>query len=715
LFKTRFLLGALAVAISFCASTPAQISRAYPFRATNYDVEVILHPENQSISAQARVEFIAAEVSRTIVVELHPDLIVSKVSTPNGQSLPIQRDRHDPLLLTIGLPDTMAPGKPVSLLFEYSGPVSSEEDSPTKGVRFASVDKTSAYLLQPARWFPLTDYPANRYTGKFNIIVPETFTVVGTGKADPPVMQPGIGRGAQGHASYVFHCNQAGPVGTFVAGALQLKPVQTQGYSIPVYTSPAQASTAEAYGTALGNMLNYFSDTFGPLVEPPNLPDITISQMPDGSVGGYSAPGLLLVSERMWTPRVNERILSQLAAGQWWGSRVLPASAADVWLTAGLSRYAEAMFAEQSDGVAGLHHALEDFAIGALMYEEQSPISQAQQLQPYSASFRSVVADKGAMVFHMLRTELGNDAFVATLQECFKKHAGKNVTLAEFEKLAESKVPPPAKGDPPVNLVAFFSQWLNSTGIPEFKMDYIVYRNTKGFKIVGKIQQELDTFREPVEVKVDTEGNPEFKKILVLGTNTNFEISTFGRPKPNGLTIDPNNNLLKSSPRLRVRAAVARGEAYAQDGKYFEAIQEYQHALDVQPTNSLALFRTGEAMFYQKNYQAAANSFRAALGGDLDPKWIEVWSHIYIGKIYDLLGQRERAVNEYSLAQHLNDDTAGAQQEAARYMKSPYSAETTAAATPADADPATTKKGAPAGADKSGDKPVLKKRPTDSQ
>ena len=39
----------------------------------------------------------------------------------------------------------------------------------------------------------------------------------------------------------------------------------------------------------------------------------------------------------------------------------------------------------------------------------------------------------------------------------------------------------------------------------------------------------------------------------------------------------------------------------------------------------------------------------------------DVWSHIYIGKIYDLLGQRERAVNEYSLAQHTNDDTAGAQ------------------------------------------------------
>ena len=72
-------------------------------------------------------------------------------------------------------------------------------------------------------------------------------------------------------------------------------------------------------------------------------------------------------------------------------------------------------------------------------------------------------------------------------------------------------------------------------------------------------------------------------------------------------------------------------------------------------------------MFYQKNYQSAANAFRAALSGDLDPKWTDVWSHIYIGKIWDLLDQRARAVNEYSLAQHTGDDTAGAQAEATAF------------------------------------------------
>jgi tetratricopeptide repeat protein len=387
----------------------------------------------------------------------------------------------------------------------------------------------------------------------------------------------------------------------------------------------------------------------------------------------------------------------------------LPASAADVWITDGLSRYAEAMYAEQSDGVAGLHRALDEFATGALMYDEAAPIAQADRLALDSGQYISVVLDKGAMVFHMLRAELGDDVFTSTLRDFYRQHAGKTASIDDFQKLSEAALPPPKVGEPPVNLVAFYSQWLNSTGVPEFTLSYIVYRTPKGFKVVGQVHQDLDTFRMPVEVKVDTEGNPETKKIVVSGTSSGFQIDTFGRPKPNGITIDPNNNLLKSSPRLRVRAMVARGEALASVGKYYEAIQQYQHALEIQPTNSLAHFRTAEAMFYQKNYQAAANAFRSALGGDLDPKWVEVWSHIYIGKIYDLLGQRERAVNEYNLAQHTRDDTAGAQQEAARYMKQPYGSESAGPTTAAPGAAAPSQ--APATGDSGSDnRPVLKKR-----
>src|SRR6202035_5904210 len=200
----------------------------------------------------------------------------------------------------------------------------------------------------------------------------------------------------------------------------------TEGLSSSVYTPPAQASTANSYATSLSHIVSYFSESFGGLEAEPSW---TIAQLPDGTLQGFAAPGLLLISARQWTTKANERMLSQLAAEQWWGERVMPATLADTWLTDGLSRYAVAMYAEQSDGVAGLHKALEDFAVGALMYEDTTPISQGAHLGLYSDQYVSIVADKGAMVFHMLRSELGDDNFTALLRDFYKQHDGQTATV----------------------------------------------------------------------------------------------------------------------------------------------------------------------------------------------------------------------------------------------------------------------------------------------
>jgi len=245
--------------------------------------------------------------------------------------------------------------------------------------------------------------------------------------------------------------------------------------------------------------------------------------------------------------------------------------------------------------------------------------------------------------------------------------------------------------------------------VPEFTLEYVVYRTPKGFRVVGKIKQPLDTFRMPVDLRIDTEGNPEQKTIDVIGTESGFTVETFGRPKPGGIKVDPNNVILKGSTSLRARAAIARGEDLAEQGRFYDAVTQYQRALSIQPNRPLANFRMGEAFFYQKNFQAAANAFREALQTVPEPseKWTEVWSHIYLGKIFDMLGQRERAVNEYSKAKQTNDDTGGAQGTAEGFLKKAYSEGGTSVAAPAATTPAKPAVAVPPPA--SGEKPVLKK------
>src|SRR3984893_7319219 len=111
-----------------------------------------------------------------------------------------------------------------------------------------------------------------------------------------------------------------------------------------------------------------------------------------------------------------------------------------------------------------------------------------------------------------------------------------------------------------------------------------------------------------IEIEVQTEGNPEFKNINIAGKESAFTVETFGRPKPNGIILDPHNYILKSSQRLRVRGIIARGETLAEQGRYYDAVQQYQRALDLDRTHALADFRMGEAFFYERNYAAAAES-----------------------------------------------------------------------------------------------------------
>ena len=47
-------------------------------------------------------------------------------------------------------------------------------------------------------------------------------------------------------------------------------------------------------------------------------------------------------------------------------------------------------------------------------------------------------------------------------------------------------------------------------------LEFVVYRTPKGFRVVGKIMQPLDTFSMPVQLRIDTEGNPELKSLRAV-------------------------------------------------------------------------------------------------------------------------------------------------------------------------------------------------------
>ena len=118
-----FEFAALFAVVLACAAAPlgAQAPRPLGFLATNYDIAATLDSTHQAISAIAKIDFRATDVSATVRVELHPNLAVSDVKTADGKSVGFGRDSMNPLYVLVTLPTPVATGGHVTLTFTYAG------------------------------------------------------------------------------------------------------------------------------------------------------------------------------------------------------------------------------------------------------------------------------------------------------------------------------------------------------------------------------------------------------------------------------------------------------------------------------------------------------------------------------------------------------------------------------------------------------------------
>jgi len=644
-----FLLGA-AMALGGMAPSAARAQdEPSPFRVTRYDLDVDLEPEVHQLRVRARLTVVADEPLAMLTLYLNHNLKVDQVLAANGKPLAFEQ-APQAASFNVSLSGALSAAQTVELTVAYVGAFDPAL-KPDRGPQLAAISAEGSYLLPASRWFPQTENQWNRFAMTLAVTAPEGVSVLASGRPAAPVPK------GPGKRQTVIRVDEPTLAGTLAAG--QFEPVPTTlGAPVTFYLRTVPETEARANAQSLADIITYFSDTFGAL----ERPDLAVAETPDDTWEAHSAPGLLLLPRRQWGSPINPRLLARTIARQWWAARTSPASVGDVFLAEALARYSEALYAEHSLGDEGLRTVLEDLTVGALVDESAAPIANAARLAPYSASFNSVLRDKGAMVVHMLRLVVGDQNFFRLLREFARRSAGRSVTLEEFEHLAEE-----VSGQP---LDYFFGQWLRSTGIPSFDVEYVIYRTQKGFRVAGELKQDLEIFRMPIPVRVDTEGPPVTQAVEAAGTSSSFSIDTFG--KPTRIQIDPDYDVLKYTPDLLVRVAIARGEALFERGQYFEATREYNKALEVKQNSSLAHYRMGEAFFAQRNYQAAANAFREATRGDGEPQWTVAWSHIFLGKIFDLTGQRERAINEYRHALDTNDDTQGALSEARKYLQEPY-------------------------------------------
>jgi aminopeptidase N len=614
-----------------------------------YTIDATINPRTQSIEATAKIDFTPLDSANQATFELNNALTVSKAVDDKGAPVPTQRNPSD-FTISAVFPSGLVKNQPASISITYDGKLTGSEDSPISGITFAALHPDYGYLLYPARWFPVSGYSTNRFMADLRITTPAEYRVIGSGdlKSD---------RAKDGGTVYSFHYDKTsfpGSIGIVKGDGLR---VSSEGINTQVFFRGDKAAFAQAYGDETGKILTFFTTVYG-LVPTANL---TLVETEDGAVNGYSAPGIIFLAPATIYKQINTRLLSNQLSRQWWGVLVSPTNRNHLWLQNGPARFSELLYTEHTAGAAAMEGDLKITYVEALTVKDP-PVLQASRLDDYSPEYWALTAAKGAAILNMLRNVVGDANFKKGLKAFLDQYSWKSANTEDFRKVMER-----VSNE---ELRYFFLQWLDSSGSPEFKLEYTVFRTQTGFRVVGKINQDLDTFRMPVDLRIETEGNPEDKKIEVTGTSSEFSVDTFGKPR--SLILDPNHVLLRLDSSMQIAVAIRRGEQFTAINDYPNALREFQKALEVNRNSSLAHYRIGELFFKQNNFQSAANEFRSVINGDLEPKWTEVWAHVNLGKIFDVTGQRDRAVNEYKQAIRTHDNTGGAQEEAARYSAKPY-------------------------------------------
>jgi hypothetical protein len=543
----------------------------------------------------------------------------------------------------------------MTLTFRFEGTLERETYAflDTPQAESAVIYPEGAILLSEGNWFPSHLFPLDAATATVKITVPLGFSVVAPGEMRS-IETLGI--------SEVFTWESRQLLTRIPVVVARFFRQKFEDFSIPLtfYVTEAFDRDLRPFVDEVTQMLEFFRSEYGPLDEEAlNFVQVSNVRLPSTGCAGL----ILLESSLLQSPSLPIMELARRVALQWWGYSLRPEASSDAWLQDGFATYAALRYFEvkHSDRFST---ELAREAVSALKYESNAPVSKGLELQSGSAQYQSIVASKGAWILYMLGQLVGREQLDGLLGDWYRQKAQQPVNTAEFAAFIQERT-----GE---DLRWFFVQWVDSVGIPEFRIEYTIFKlRDGGFKIRGQIKQNIELFRMPLEVRIETKGQPEDKELNVRGRSTAFTFPT--ETMPLRMELDPHGKILSDSPRMRIAVHVALGEEYQELKEFLPAIREYEKATQLNPRTSIAHYRLGEVFFEQRNLSTAANSFRDALNGDRKPDWVETWIHIYLGKIYDVLGQRQRALAEYQKAFNTKVDYNGAQAEAQKYLKETYS------------------------------------------
>ena len=379
-------------------------------------------------------------------------------------------------------------------------------------VQQSKPDSTTARLAE-TRPFRIAEFIADRPL-RYLACVISRFVPVTRGRVDVVAVAP---------AAALPHAPIANPFDVATPAPQRGATGGSPAVAVEIVSTPRMAGSNRQLASRLATILRLYSATIG---EAP-YPDFTLAAIDDTLPGGHSPAFFALLHQPMPASGVSwssdpvafdttfqHFFLAHEVAHQWWGQAVGGKNYHEQWLSEGLAQYFALLYAAADRGQDMMRNLLGQMRHSALALSRNGPIYLGYRLghiQGDGRIFRGIVYNKSALVLHMLRGLIGDEAFFAGLRKFYRdwrfQKAGTDDLRLAFEATAGR------------SLQAFFDRWIFSAAIPQLRTS--LARAADGAPII-RVEQIGDVFEVPVTFTVQyADGTSE--EVLVPVTQATVE------------------------------------------------------------------------------------------------------------------------------------------------------------------------------------------------
>jgi aminopeptidase N len=506
------------------------------WKPTHYNIRIQLsNGLNELASARTEVTVVTLRSGVSTIDFDFGDLTVDGVTVDKRRA---SFTRSNDSLL-VKLPKAVGAGKNLVVAIDYRG-------KPKSGLVMTNDKDGRPSVIGdnwPDRvhhWIPSFDHPSAKATVTFSITAPSEQLVVANGRLVNVANTSGMTR--------TWNYAEAVPIPPycmiFSAGHFTKIDATSEITPLSYYVPRSDAAVANQGFSAAAPSLKFFSQTIAPY--PYEKLALIVGNTQFGGMENSSAIvfASTIFNSISGTPmsstfNIRRNLVELVAheiAHQWFGDSVTEETWSDLWLSEGFATYFAGLLVQRTDGEAAFRDYMQDAATTAIQFER------ARRIPIHDNETGNLMAllnpnnyQKGAWVLHMLRSQVGDEAFFAGLRDYYQQHKDGNATSNDLRKALEKASN--------TNLEEFFARWIYGTGHPIYQLSWTWDAQTRVLQLRLVQTQTEPAFPNWVPVDIVTASGKQRVLLKPTGKETVQELRS--NERPSSIQLDPDATVLK--------------------------------------------------------------------------------------------------------------------------------------------------------------------------